>query len=613
MARYSPARVVFTSAIVFLATSPLLGQVDHRINQGNMAAGRALDANFAVGQGPRIPNQTRYVPGRWAEAVVTGNVTGLGRLHVPASALGTNQFRLSLPSAGLSDFIGRSVNLSSIRQNMPPRPTFYYGASETIADVGQITRGLNAPGSSRLISPYTPPSAVTLSNTTRFVMDPVRPIDMRASLDAPLPTQGMTQRHLYSATEQGALMNTLQPFSTATDSTLFGPRFPARSRTPAPISNDRILDSTLDQILADRRKGETYTPPDRISEQIGPESAVSDDMADNRLGGRLGDRPGDRSGGRLGGQETDEASRFNLQPDGTRVAGVQPPAVGEQGIRHRPLTDADRVQPPQGLGGDFFTDLRGAVSAAQHLRVTNFGYELVEGAVGRRSPAESPTEPATPSGISAAASDGNQAPDKLTPPSQRILQRRPTESMAQLATAARWAETRLQEPLTSFVGKHKTRLNAYLAAGEQSLKSGDYYNAALQFDLACTVDSQNPLPWLARGHALVAAGDYISAVVCLQRGIERFPQIAAFRLDLPAIADQHDIFDVRRADLEDQLAIGEHYELRFLLGYLELYSGLPESGLRNLRRAARGAPQDSAIAIFPDLVLGNRELPRTRP
>jgi len=58
----------------------------------------------------------------------------------------------------------------------------------------------------------------------------------------------------------------------------------------------------------------------------------------------------------------------------------------------------------------------------------------------------------------------------------------------------------------------------------------------------------------------------MSAALSLQQGIARFPQIAAFRLDLPALAGS--VYDVRRADLERRLANSDQYELRFLLGYM---------------------------------------------
>jgi tetratricopeptide (TPR) repeat protein len=189
------------------------------------------------------------------------------------------------------------------------------------------------------------------------------------------------------------------------------------------------------------------------------------------------------------------------------------------------------------------------------------------------------------------------------------LIRQPSEGLNQLASAAKWAKDVVDDPLRSFAGKYRDRLNQYMADGEADLRAGRYYNAARQFDLAATADPLNPLPLLAKGHAFITAGDYVSAVRSLEEGIRRFPQIAAFRIDLPALVGQHDIFDIRRADLESKLATTESVDLRFLLGYIELYSGLPEEGFKNLDRAAKEAPPESMIALFAELVSGRRALP----
>ena len=181
--------------------------------------------------------------------------------------------------------------------------------------------------------------------------------------------------------------------------------------------------------------------------------------------------------------------------------------------------------------------------------------------------------------------------------------------LKQLSEPAKWASEVIDEPLRTFAGRFKNKLNDYMLSGEEELHRGQYYSAARYFELASSIDPMNPLPLLARGHALAAAGDYRSSVRYITMGIERFPQIAAFRIDLPALLGRPDVFDIRRADLEDKLAVGENRELRFLLGYLELYSGLPDEGIQNLRIAAKASPPESIIGMFVDLILGLRELP----
>ena len=128
------------------------------------------------------------------------------------------------------------------------------------------------------------------------------------------------------------------------------------------------------------------------------------------------------------------------------------------------------------------------------------------------------------------------------------------------------------------------------------------FGAAGRYDVAHTVDPDNPLPLLGKGHALIGAGEYRTAVMALLQGIARFPDIARFRLDLRELLGADQLLDVRRADLENRLNDPEDYEMRFLLGYIEYYSGMPDFGLEHLDTAAADAPPESVIRRFVQLV-----------
>ena len=101
----------------------------------------------------------------------------------------------------------------------------------------------------------------------------------------------------------------------------------------------------------------------------------------------------------------------------------------------------------------------------------------------------------------------------------------------------------------------------------------------------------------------------------LLQGIARFPEIARFRLDLRRLLGTDQLLDIRRADLEESLNQRDDHELRFLLGYIEYYSGLSRYGLNNLRRAAAEALPDSVIRRFVELLeeTANLDPPSTRP
>jgi hypothetical protein len=92
---------------------------------------------------------------------------------------------------------------------------------------------------------------------------------------------------------------------------------------------------------------------------------------------------------------------------------------------------------------------------------------------------------------------------------------------------------------------------------------------------------------------MLFAGDYMSAVFHLTRGLRDFEFLPQFEIDLGDFAPDPNLLDVRRADLERKLerklSQKNRYRLRFLLGYAEYYSGLKEFGLPRLREAAEEA------------------------
>lgn len=186
----------------------------------------------------------------------------------------------------------------------------------------------------------------------------------------------------------------------------------------------------------------------------------------------------------------------------------------------------------------------------------------------------------------------------------RMLQRRRAGTDQQEDASRQQATVRaltdyFGSPISTFVGSEASPINSLMGQAEELLRQGAYYRAASRYESARAVDPRNPLPYLGRGHALFTAGEYVSAVVEVQRGIDRYPEIGYFSLDLQALIDDPDVFDRRRADLENRLEMRENYRLRFLLGYVEYYGGFPEIGIEDLKKAAAAAPPDSIIARFP--------------
>jgi hypothetical protein len=174
---------------------------------------------------------------------------------------------------------------------------------------------------------------------------------------------------------------------------------------------------------------------------------------------------------------------------------------------------------------------------------------------------------------------------------------------------APWIREYLAKPVTSFVGTSPTAVNDYLRRAEHDMRTGNYYRGASVYAMAASIDPSSPLPVLGQSLALIGAGEYISAASLLSKAVEKFPDIAYFRIDLKAFIQDPRVLQSRRADLERLLKTNEDYRLRFLLGYLEYYSGYTLPGLDDLARAAIKAPPGSPIARFPELLKQGKSIP----
>ncbi|TWT46106.1 hypothetical protein RAS1_25530 [Phycisphaerae bacterium RAS1] len=188
------------------------------------------------------------------------------------------------------------------------------------------------------------------------------------------------------------------------------------------------------------------------------------------------------------------------------------------------------------------------------------------------------------------------------------------ETLHQRATlqAEQFIAAVARQPVKSFATGTSTAVNDELLRAESSMEIGNYYEAAERYDAASRLDPGNPLPLLGKGHALLAAGDYLSASVFITRGLERFPDITKFTLDLTTLLGGGETVDIRRADMMRRLKEREDPRLRFLLGYLEYHSGSRESGLQSLEQAALEDRSGSIISRYYLMLRGQRPLPPPR-
>lgn len=581
-------------AMMTLASSPAWGQFPSQQD------GRALDANSQLGSyGINAPVTGPAPPINYGNLIVSGNVTQ-GRSFLGFSPIrDVSTFSASLPSSGISNFQRDSVSAGQFLQGaattavISPQP--FFSVERTVPTAGAVASGLY-PATGSLINPsynnqnvnYFSPGQTPYSTQYQPIED-TRIINRGSALRPEIITPGnlpvgtrtaanpMLMRSQLLATNPG--LADRAGSTSATSFTPFGfegrnPYDDARIGVPDELDHTGLDPATRDSLS--RIGGES---PRQVLSGVDGDLSAADAL-------RRAQQPVDY---RVRMRQ-DENGVYRVDPSGTTPMGpattTNLPSQGDSRAVPQPGTSAlDRIAgTPPPLSGDSQTALPPGVTG-ELMRPLRPGPALTED--------ESTLSPSA-IGLREMERPSAQPPDLMAgsvEPQADLIDPGSVDPLEML-----------DQRVTSFAGTADTRINDYLRTAEQHLRDEQYYRAAALYEMATMVDPGNPLVWLGHGNALIAAGDYRSALRSLLRGIEQFPEIDSFQMDLHDFVPNASLLESRRASLESQLSGRENLETRFLLGYIEYYTGLKDFGLANLRKAAEAAPSNSVIARFPALL-----------
>ncbi|MCH7701075.1 MAG: hypothetical protein IID37_05255 [Planctomycetes bacterium] len=572
---------------------------------GQSQDGRALDASLEVYSSGINPEIEVFDFGA-ANRLVTGNVTG-GRSFQGFSPVGSERsLMMGIPSSSLSTFRRDSFSLSNLTSTgFTTQPFTYFAPERTATTLGAIQAGVNLPGSTYARAALTlprfdlAPTGSTLGTNPYFGGRPaLEPFSLRP-MSIPLEYKGLWL-------------------------------------TP---------DSVLSPVRLDRRDGDSAFDerPSGTLPLVQPMHTLPITRGADLQEGVLG--AGFQDG--LRGSDLLQLSYEELQ---ARTAlSVSPTLTPDYAPASRPFADLSPVLSPVDLANPLAQQMlspdvdtldadpvqpaavwttplverisarAGPGGAVQRGRVGSpeAGSSALAGLAGVPSDAGTPTDSPL---IGEALLSTGFAPDGQSPFAnfQRAVEflaayeehRQVLGSKASTDAgppdvyrgAADAARTFVDTPLASYAGRDDTLVNRYVLRAEAFLKAGEFYQAVSMYKVAAAFSGDDPLIDIGLGHAFLGAGDYLSAFLYLEDGIELFDSIACFRIDLSKFLTDPILLDIRRSELEKRLAEDENYELRFLLGYAEYYSGLQRFGLENLKKAAALAPDDSIVARFPDLL-----------
>jgi tetratricopeptide (TPR) repeat protein len=539
--------------VLILAWSALPTDAQYQLPQD----GRLFDANPQVG-GNRYNYTRRPIsPLMSGNLSATGNIRGGLSLRSFSPISSPLSFRAPLGSGALSGFRRDSV---SVADSDSPLGRFigrpYYDPASTVPSTGYLSGQYALDWGLVSAPPPAAPGSTYLGETM------AQPLDLRLQSRLDLRSRII-----------GAPPSPTRPEA----STIFGVG-------ELPAASEAVAD------------GQYLPPPWFWQAELGPESldplsssARQADLAssldtrlDFRLDQQMGPKPlgsslnmileGDATALLLEGQAGLQQEQTELlpTPDALQpVAGLPQPGQTQetpQQAQDATLPTLGTLDPSLLPGNDVFTDMQLALTLQ------------------RNPAAEWFTE------IQAAVRHSATAVPEL----QKFADAQAEEFIGQV----------MSEPIRTFVGRADSSLNDELLKAEALLDIGQYYEAAARYDAARVLDPLNPLPLIGKGHAMLAAGQYLSAAVLLTRGLERFPELARFNVDLDSLMGGGEIIDIRRADIMRLLDQREDPRLRFLLGYLEYHTGDHDRGLENLEKAAAQAEPGSIMRRYPAMLRG---------
>ena len=175
-----------------------------------------------------------------------------------------------------------------------------------------------------------------------------------------------------------------------------------------------------------------------------------------------------------------------------------------------------------------------------------------------------------------------------------LLQELKKLSQAEISAEA----NQIMGPHSSLESLSESKFNQHMRDAEEHLKAGRYYRAASCFSLASVYQSDNPLALAGRGHALFAAGEYISSALFLSRALAISPEYLRMRIDLAAVLGDGNKLAGRIADIEQWLARSGSSQLQFLLGYIYYRMGQLLRAKQVIDAAYEKTPESPAVQVM---------------
>lgn len=161
---------------------------------------------------------------------------------------------------------------------------------------------------------------------------------------------------------------------------------------------------------------------------------------------------------------------------------------------------------------------------------------------------------------------------------------------------------KIRGPYKDFKGLANAKFNEYIQAAAKFFKQGKYYRAADAYILAGVWSGEHPRPLIGGGHALFAAGEYMSSSYFIQRAITLDPEYASKKFDLRSLLFNLDMIENRLLEAMTWQQKNGSGELAFLLAYIfhQLDDIIRAQAFINL--AIEKMPDNKAVKILKQVI-----------
>ncbi len=153
---------------------------------------------------------------------------------------------------------------------------------------------------------------------------------------------------------------------------------------------------------------------------------------------------------------------------------------------------------------------------------------------------------------------------------------------------------RIVDTHTNLDSFSQAKFDQHLRNGQFCLTAGRYYEAAKSFELALMYKPDDPFCLAGKGHALFAAGEYVSSALFISRALEVYPQYTQTEVNLATILGGNERIEKRIADVEEWLTKSGSNQLGFLLSYIYYRTDKLDKAKLAIDVVSRKVPQSPA-------------------